>query len=77
MYRAIEEGNATAEIKEWFNKHQKRKQRAREEKGKDKRKVQSQSNVHAACFDLQSVLYTPCSLVNLMYYACANFVLIT
>lgn len=67
-HRALEEGTVTAEQKDDYEKHQQRKKRAREEKETDKIKAQSQSNVHVACFDLQSVLYTPCSLVSVMYY---------
>lgn len=66
--RALEQGTVTAEQNAAYEKHQLRKQRAREEKEKDKTEAQSKSNIHVACFDLQSVLYTPCSLVSLMYY---------
>ncbi|XP_053386206.1 uncharacterized protein LOC128550688 [Mercenaria mercenaria] len=67
-YTAQREGKMTNEQQNVFDKHQQRKKRSREEKAKDKQKCESQSNIHVACFDLQSVLYVPCSLVSLMYY---------
>ena len=50
----LEDGTVTAEQKAPYNMHQQPKQRAREEKEKDKRLDNSHTNIHVACFDLQS-----------------------
>ena len=44
------------------------KERAREEKELDKQKAKSDSAVYAATFDLEAVLYTPCSTVSQIFY---------
>ena len=67
-FHASEKGMVTAAKREEYELHQSRKQRAREEKNSDKNMAKANSNVNVCCFDLQSVLYTPCSLVSLMYY---------
>ena len=51
-----------------YKEHQERKVQAREEKAKDKKKAQDDPTFHAATFDLQAVLTTPCSLVGELYY---------
>ena len=56
-------------LKEKYDCHQKRKVRAREEKQKDKMTAEkSDSKVHVATFDLEAVLYTPCTLASQLYY---------
>ena len=67
-YFAEQDGTLTEKMKDEFNMHQGRKVRAREEKAKDKQLSKTESYVHTCTFDLQSVLYTPCSLVSVMYY---------
>ena len=67
-HNAIQKGTITTGQQEKYDSHQTRKQRARIEKENDKTKARTEPNVHTACFDLQSVLYTPCSLVSVMYY---------
>lgn len=67
-YTAQQDGTLTSEMKHLFEKHQERKSRARLEKENDKLAAKSSNNIYVATFDLQSVLYTPCSLVSLMYY---------
>jgi hypothetical protein len=44
------------------------KEREREEKELDKQKAKSDSAVYAATFDLEAVLYTPCSTVSQIFY---------
>ena len=61
------EGKMTEEIKTEYEKHQARKVRARQEKDEGKATAKSTKNTFVATFDLQSVLYTPCSLVSVMY----------
>ena len=67
-YTSLQKNAVTTEDKNAFNEHQERKIRARQEKNRDKNNAKTQPNLHVCCFDLQSVLYTPCSLVSLMYY---------
>jgi len=67
-YTADHDGVLTEKMKDEFNLHQQRKIRAREEKAKDKELAKGDNKIHACTFDLQSVLYTPCSLVSVMYY---------
>ncbi|XP_045161170.2 uncharacterized protein LOC123526189 [Mercenaria mercenaria] len=55
-------------MKHNYNLHQKRKAIAREEKDRDKQESKHQPKLHVCAFDLQAVLYTPCSLVSVMYY---------
>jgi hypothetical protein len=62
-------GAVTQDIQEAFDKHQKRKLRAREEKENDKLAAKGATNLHVATFDLQAVLYTPCTLVSQICYA--------
>jgi hypothetical protein len=44
------------------------KEREREEKELDKQKAKSDSAVYAATFDLEAVLYTPCSTVSQIFW---------
>ena len=67
-HQAVREGKETAVMKEEYDTHQARKVRSRLEKETDKEKAKSSTNMFVATFDLQSVLYTPCTLVSLMYY---------
>lgn len=67
-YNAEAQGTLSTDQKEAYTKHQQRKVQAREEKQKDKSTAKENQKIHVATFDLQSVLYTPCSLVSLMYY---------
>ena len=67
-YRNEVDGCLTEEMKAKFKAHQDRKLRARQEKDKDKTAAKSSNTTYTATFDLQSVLYTPCSMVSLMYY---------
>ena len=62
------DGSITQELTEQYEKHQARKETDRKEKERDKQLTKTHSNIYAATFDLQAVLYTPCSLVSLMYY---------
>ena len=66
--RSVADGSITQELTEQYEKHQARKETARKEKERDKQLAKMHSNIYAATFDLQAVLYTPCSLVSLMYY---------
>ena len=66
--RSVADGSITQELTEQYEKHQARKETARKEKEQDKQLAKMHSNIYAATFDLQAVLYTPCSLVSLMYY---------
>ena len=68
-HQAVREGlSLTPEMTEEYETHQTRKARARLEKETDKEKAKNSTNMFVATFDLQSVLYTPCTLVSLMYY---------
>ena len=67
-HTAEQDGALTDKMKEEFNIHQNRKVIAREEKANDKLIAKADSKVHSCTFDLQSVFYTPCSLVSVMYY---------
>ncbi|MEW8545290.1 MAG: hypothetical protein AB2693_17345 [Candidatus Thiodiazotropha sp.] len=58
----------TLEMTNEYEAHQTRKARARLEKEADKEKAKSSTNMFVATFDRQSVLYTSCTLVSLMYY---------
>ena len=66
--QSISEGSVTDEMRTEYEKHQNRKVRARQEKDNDKDTAKTSTNTFVATFDLQSVLYTPCTLVSLMYY---------
>jgi hypothetical protein len=44
------------------------KERAREEKEHDKERAKVNQSVYAATFDLEAVLYTPCSNVSQIFY---------
>lgn len=76
-HRSMADGSATEELKQQYAIHQARKNTAREEKERDKQLAKAHTNIYAATFDLQAVLYTPCSMVSLMYYmrkfCCYNF----
>ena len=67
-HQAVREGKETAVRKEEYETHQARKVRSRLEIETDKEKAKSSTNVFVAMFDLQFVLYTPCTLVSLVYY---------
>ena len=62
------DGTLDEKTKDEYTIHQKRKVVAREQKHTNSDTARQHKNVHTCTFDLQSVLYTPCSLVNLMYY---------
>lgn len=66
--QSISDGTVTDEMRTEYEKHQNRKVRARQEKENDKDTAKTTTNTFVATFDLQSVLYTPCTLVSLMYY---------
>ena len=76
-HRSMADGSATDELQQQYAIHQARKTTAREEKERDKQLAKANTNIYAATFDLQAVLYTPCSMVSLMYYmrkfCCYNF----
>ena len=67
-YQLLKEGTVTEAMKTEYEKHQARKVRARKEKDEDKTTSKNTKNMFVCTFDLQSVLYTPCSLVSVMYY---------
>lgn len=48
--------------------HREKASRARLEKEMDKQRAEDDKSFHTYSFDLQSVLYTPCSTVSSMYY---------
>ena len=62
--------------KEKQQEHLKNKDRARQEKEMDKQKGKADKSIFAATFDLEAVLYTPCSTVSQIFYkrklACYN-----
>lgn len=62
------DGTLDDKSKEEYKMHQQRKVVAREQKFKDSNIARQNNKGHTCTFDLQSVLYTPCSLVNVMYY---------
>ncbi|XP_053372947.1 uncharacterized protein LOC128546452 [Mercenaria mercenaria] len=62
------DGTLDEKLEEEYKLHQERKKVAREQKQKDNHIARQDSKVKTCTFDLQSVLYTPCSLVSLMYY---------
>jgi hypothetical protein len=72
-----ERGLSTATDKEKYQDHIKMKERAREEKGRDKERAQKDNTFYSATFDLEAVLYTPCSNVSQIFYkrklSCYNF----
>lgn len=51
-----------------FEEHMQRKNLARLEKKEDKEKAMNDSSFRAFTFDLEAVLYSPCSSVSSMYY---------
>lgn len=53
---------------ESFSKHQEQKVQSRQQKDKDKQRAISDKTFHAATFNLQAVLTSPCSLVGELYY---------
>ena len=65
---AEEDNNMTVSLKESYDAHQQRKERAREEKNKDKIRANSDPSFHVATFDLEAVLTTPCTMVSQLYY---------
>jgi len=58
----------TPEDIEDFNAHIASKKRAREEKEHDKENAKSDRSVFSATFNLEAVLYTPCSNVSQIFY---------
>ena len=62
---AEQNGTATHGQNNAYAQHQEREQRAREENNTDKLHAKDHPNTHVGCFDLQSVLYTPCSKIAL------------
>ena len=66
-HRSMADGSGTDELEQQYDIHQARKTTARE-KERDEQLAKSNANIYAATFDLQAVLYTPCSMVSLMYY---------
>ncbi|XP_048240747.1 uncharacterized protein LOC125374054 [Haliotis rufescens] len=76
-YRERDTGCLTEQLTKDFNEHQARKIRAREAKIKDKALALTESSVFVGTFDLEAVLYTPCSLVSEIFYMrklnCYNF----
>lgn len=66
----------TPEDIERYKGHIASKERAREEKEHDKERAKVNQSVYAATFDLEAVLYTPCSNVSQIFYkrklACYN-----
>ena len=71
------DGSATDELKQQYAIHQARRTTAREDKERHIQLAKANANIYDATFDLQAVLYTPCSMVSLMYYmrklCCYNF----
>lgn len=65
---AESDGTLTEDLKQQYNLHHERKVLARDAKERDKQQSKNDSKLHVCAFDLQSVLYTPCTLVSLMYY---------
>lgn len=54
--------------KQKYDLHQSRKIQARESKENDKKRSKADKSYHAATFDLQAILSTPCSLVSQIFY---------
>ena len=61
-------GSLTNEDKEEHAAHLNRKKTARLQKEDDTAKGKTNKAFHVATFDLEAVLYTPCSLVSTLYY---------
>ena len=61
------DGTLDDTLKDTYKNHQENKQIARQQKSKDSDLAKQDKKVKTCTFDLQSVLYTPCSLVSLMY----------
>ncbi len=51
-----------------YDQHLESKNQAQEDKAKDKQKASIDPDYYSFTFDLQSVLYTPCSSVSSLYY---------
>ena len=62
------EGPVTEKVDQEYHAHIDRKERAREEKCRDSERAKQDNTYYVATFDLESVLYTPCSLVSTLYY---------
>ena len=62
-------GTVNETLQKEYDEHQVQKERAREEKTKDKERAKTDKSVYVATFDLQAVLTTPCSLVSELYYS--------
>lgn len=60
--------STTTEDEENFKAHIDRKERARDEKEKDKQTAKDYNSLYVATFDLEAVLSTPCSTVSQVYY---------
>ena len=60
-----------------YDEHLRRKEEARREKENDKEASKKDKSIYSATFDLQAVLYTPCSNVSKVFYKrklnCYNF----
>lgn len=54
--------------REEYEAHVQRNKRAQQEKAADKAAAETDKSIKSITFDLQSVLYTPCSLVSTIYY---------
>ena len=63
-----ETGTANEQDRIEYEQHQERRETARLEKEKDKNIAKADKSVFVATFDLQAVLYTPCSSVSKVYY---------
>ena len=61
-------GVVSEEDKINYAEHLKRKDEARSEKEKDKEAAKQEKSIYTATFDLQAVLYTPCSNVSKVFY---------
>ena len=68
FYNHRADGTLTEEKETNFKEHHQRKVESREEKQKDKELATKDPSVHAATFDMEAILPTPCSNVSLNYY---------
>ncbi|CAG9814709.1 unnamed protein product [Phaedon cochleariae] len=67
-YKQVE-NEKKQEMKEEYDRHIKNKEVARKKKESDKKRSETDISFKSVTFDLQSVLYTPCSEVSHYYYA--------
>jgi len=61
-------GETDENYEDWFECHERNKQRSRDEKSKDKERAKTDKSFVAATFDLEAVLPTPCSMVGDLFY---------